>query len=125
MRTWSRFNALFLLLVCGAATAAEAQVDPQLARRYFDEAKKLYDRDAGRLCGVSLWGPLVIFDPATGTRATSHPEPPGPRPWVSCHYCDPDGLGTADRWREWEHKYAAPDLAPYISLLEAGADHDE
>lgn len=80
MRTWSRFNALFLLLVCGAATAAEAQVDPQLARRYFDEAKKLYDRDAGRLCGVSLWGPLVIFDPATGTRATSHPEPPGPTP---------------------------------------------
>jgi hypothetical protein len=66
--------------VFGAATDAEAQVDPQLARRYFDEAKKLCERDAGRLWGVSLCGPLVIFDPATGTRATSHPEPPGPPP---------------------------------------------
>src|SRR5688572_8091458 len=80
MRTRYHFNALFLLLVLGAATDAEAQVDPQLAQRYFDEATKLCERDAGRLWGVSLCGPLVIFDPATGTRATSHPEPPGPPP---------------------------------------------
>jgi hypothetical protein len=80
MRTRYHCKALFLLLVFGAATDAEAQVDPQLARRYFDEAKKLCERDAGRLWGVSLCGPLVIFDPATGTRATSHPEPPGPPP---------------------------------------------
>jgi hypothetical protein len=66
--------------VSGAAIAAEAQVDPQLARRYFDEATRLCERDAGRLWGVSLCGPLVIFDPATGTRATSHREPPGPPP---------------------------------------------
>jgi hypothetical protein len=80
MRTRYHFNALFLLLVLGAATDAEAQVDPQLAQRYFDEATKLCERDGGRLWGVSLCGPLVIFDPATGTRATSHPEPPGPPP---------------------------------------------
>jgi hypothetical protein len=80
MRTRYHFNALFLLLVFGAATDAEAQVDPQLAQRNFDEATRLCERDAGRLWGVSLCGPLVIFDPATGTRATSHPEPPGPPP---------------------------------------------
>jgi hypothetical protein len=80
MRARHLFSALFLLLVFGAATDAEAQVDPQLARRYFDEASRLCERDAGRLWGVSLCGPLVIFDPATGTRATSHPEPPGPPP---------------------------------------------
>jgi hypothetical protein len=80
MRTRYHCKALFLFLVFGSATDAEAQVDPQLARRYFDEAKKLCERDAGRLWGVSLCGPLVIFDPATGTRATSHPEPPGPPP---------------------------------------------
>jgi hypothetical protein len=78
MRT--RYHALFLLLAFGAATDAEAQVDRQLAQRYFDEARKLCERDAGRLWGVSLCGPLVIFDPATGTYAASHPEPPGPPP---------------------------------------------
>ena len=73
-------TALFLLALLGAATAAEAQVQPQLAKRYFEEATKLCERDAGRLWGVSLCGPLVIFDPATGTRATSQPEPEGPPP---------------------------------------------
>jgi hypothetical protein len=34
-----------------------------------------------------------------------------PRPFVLCRYCDPDGLGTAERFREWERKYAAPELA--------------
>ena len=44
-------NAVFLLVLLGAATAADAQVQPQLAQRYFDEATKLCERDAGR-CGV-------------------------------------------------------------------------
>src|SRR5262245_12829383 len=62
---------LFLLVLLGAATAAEAQVQPELAKRYFEEATKLCERDAGRLWGVSLCGPMVIVDQATGTRATS------------------------------------------------------
>ena len=79
---WIRyqFNAPFLLLVFGAATGAEAQVDPELAQRWFREATELCERDAGRLWGVSLCGPMVIFDPATGTRAASQPEPEGPPP---------------------------------------------
>lgn len=80
MRTRYLSRALVLLLVCSAATSAEAQVDPQLARRWFEEATRLCERDAGRLWGMSLCGPLVIFDPATGTHATSQPEPPGPPP---------------------------------------------
>jgi hypothetical protein len=80
MQTRSHLNALFLLLLLGAATAAQAQVQPELAKRYFEEATKLCERDAGRLWGVSLCGPMVIFDPATGTRATSQPEPEGPPP---------------------------------------------
>ena len=73
-------NALFPLVLLGTATAAAAQVQPQLAQRYFAEAKAICERDAGRLWGVSLCGPLVIVDPATGTRATSQPEPEGPPP---------------------------------------------
>jgi RecB family exonuclease len=48
----------------------------------------------------------------------ARPTAPGPRPFVDCPYCDPDGLGTADRWREWERKYDAPALAVYRALLE-------
>ena len=80
MRTRAHLNALFVLLLLGAATAADAQVQPDLARRYFEEAGKLCERDAGRLWGVSLCGPMVIVDQATGTRATSQPEPPGEPP---------------------------------------------
>src|SRR4051812_45181068 len=81
MQTRYNLNALFLLvLLLDAATAAEAQVRPELAKRYFEEATKLCERDAGRLWGVSLCGPMVIVDQATGTRATSQPEPEGPPP---------------------------------------------
>ena len=80
MQTRSHLKALFLFLLLGAATAAEAQVQPELAKRYFEEAKTLCERDAGRLWVVSLCGPLVIFDPATGKYATSQPAPDGPPP---------------------------------------------
>src|SRR5687768_14863576 len=80
MQTRSNLNALVVLLVLGSATAAEAQVQPELARRYFEEATKLCERDAGRLWGMSLCGPLVIVDQSTGTRATSQPEPEGQPP---------------------------------------------
>src|SRR5262249_20757065 len=74
------FNILPLLLMLGAATAADAQVQPQLVQRYFEEATKLCERDAGRLWGVSLCSPMVIGDPSTGTRATSQSEPEGRPP---------------------------------------------
>jgi hypothetical protein len=80
MRSRSDLNGFFLLMLLGAATPAKAQVQPELARQYFAEATKLCERDAGRLWGVSLCGPRVIFDPATRTRATSQPEPEGPPP---------------------------------------------
>src|SRR6478736_4407253 len=83
MQTRFDLNALILLLLLSAATAAEAQVQPEVAKRYFEEATKLCERDAGRLWGVSLCGPLVIVDQATGTRATSQPEPEGPPPRFS------------------------------------------
>ena len=97
MQTRSHLNALFPLLLLGAATAADAQVQPELAQRYFDEATKLCERDAGRLWGVSLCGPLVIFDPRTGTRATSQPEPEGPPPRFPGFADGPVSWG-GDRW---------------------------
>src|SRR5947209_1950398 len=83
MTVQTRFDmkGLFLFVLLAAATAAaDAQVQPQLAQRYFEEATTLCERDAGRLWGISLCGPMVIFDQPTGTRATSQPEPEGPVP---------------------------------------------
>jgi hypothetical protein len=83
MTTRYLFNMLLVLVLLGAAAAADAQVQRQLAERYFKEATTLCERDAGRLWGVSLCGPMVIVDQATGTRATSQPEPEGPPPRFS------------------------------------------
>src|SRR5262245_23313048 len=100
MQTRPRLNPLLLLLLLGAATAAEAQVQPDIAKRYFREATKLCKRDAGRLWGVSLCGPMVIYDPATGTRATSQPEPEGPPPRFPGMADGPVSWGGL-RWFAW------------------------
>ena len=93
-------NTLFLLALLGAAAPADAQVQPQLAERYFKEATTLCERDAGRLWGVSLCGPMVIYDPATGTRATSQPEPEGPPPRFPGFADGPVSWGGL-RWFVW------------------------
>jgi hypothetical protein len=36
-------------------------------------------------------------------------------------YADPDARGTRDRYREWQHKRDAPDLAAYVALAEPAA----
>src|SRR5688500_2177265 len=100
MRTRYHFIAPFLLVVSGSARGAEAQVDPQLAERYFREATELCERDAGRLWGVSLCGPMVIFDAATGTRATSQPEPEGQPPRFGGFADGPVSWGGL-RWFAW------------------------
>jgi hypothetical protein len=69
-----------LLFVVIGVVPATAQVDQALAQQYFKEARALCERDGGRLWGISLCGPMVIADAATGTIATSQPAPAGDRP---------------------------------------------
>src|SRR5215813_8595096 len=97
MRIRHHFNTLPLLVLLGTAAAADAQVQPKLAQRWFEEVTKLCERDAGRLWGVSLCGPMVIVDQATGTRATSQPEPEGPPPRFSGFADGPVSWGGV-RW---------------------------
>ena len=73
-------TAVLTCVVIGHAPPAAAQVDPARAEQYFKEAKALCERDGGRLWGVSLCGPMVIADAATGTIATSQPAPAADRP---------------------------------------------
>ncbi|HET6835859.1 MAG TPA: PD-(D/E)XK nuclease family protein [Acidimicrobiales bacterium] len=39
-------------------------------------------------------------------------------PWVTCPYCDPDGLGAADLRRDWERKRNHPAIAAYAEMAE-------
>lgn len=71
-----------LSFVVVGVVPATAQVDQARAAQYFKEAQALCERDGGRLWGVSLCGPMVIADAATGTIATSQPAPTGDRPRV-------------------------------------------
>ena len=100
MQTRCDLNSLFLFVLLGTATAAGGQVQPQLAQRYFEEARKLCERDAGRLWGVSLCGPIVIVDPMTGTHAASQPEPEGPPPRFPGTADGPVSWGGL-RWFSW------------------------
>lgn len=38
--------------------------------------------------------------------------------WVSCDYCDPDHLGTAELWNEFERKQHDPRLLPVLGVVE-------
>ena len=73
-------TAILAYVVIGHPLPVAAQVDEQRAQEYFKEARALCERDGGRLWGVSLCGPMVIADAATGTMATSQPAPAGDRP---------------------------------------------
>jgi hypothetical protein len=80
MRISMSGTAILVWVVIGHPLPAAAQVDQQLAQQYFKEAQALCERDGGRLWGVSLCGPMVIADAATGTIATSQLAPAGDRP---------------------------------------------
>ncbi|HEY8526859.1 MAG TPA: PD-(D/E)XK nuclease family protein [Acidimicrobiales bacterium] len=45
-------------------------------------------------------------------------------PWVTCEYCDPDGLGVTDLRRAWERKRDDPLVAPYAQLAEPRPDDE-
>jgi RecB family exonuclease len=47
------------------------------------------------------------------------PTPEAWVPWVECVFCDPDGLGTGERRREWERKRDSPELGALAELLDA------
>ena len=54
-----------------------------------------------------------------------HPDEPVWRPWVPCGYCDPDGMGTRDQWRDFQRKRDDPALARYLDLVDPGRERSE
>lgn len=46
----------------------------------------------------------------------AHPAPPQFRPWVDCHFCEPDGLGLSHQYADWMRKSSDPELLPYLEI---------
>ena len=66
----------------------------------------------------------TIVDGIEGGVFPAWPPEPAPTPFVACRFCDPDGMGTADRWREWERKVDAPELVLLRTLSETETEAD-
>lgn len=72
----------------------------------------LFDADAWAVVTADL-GEVV-----DGVRAgyfPARPDEPGFQLWVNCHYCQPDGLGTGERYPEWDVKRHDPRLARWFA----------
>jgi hypothetical protein len=41
---------------------------------------------------------------------------------IECQFCEPDSLGTAERFAEWERKRLDPRLAPWFPADDGGED---
>lgn len=78
-------------------TSLGAQVDTAAARGYMDSALRICRTDGGALWGVSLCGPMVIGDAATGTYLTSQP-PPDADPPVALGYANAPWEWGGERW---------------------------
>jgi RecB family exonuclease len=63
---------------------------------------------------------LIAGSMARGVFPPRAPAQPDFR-WVTCEYCNPDGLGHAEVRRRWEAMRLAPELRDYTALVEPDA----
>jgi len=102
-----------------AARAAFGDPDTPVIAEYGLMAKGDYDRP-GYEVTADVWARVVddVSLTVDGIEAgwfPNRPERPGWRMFVQCEYCDPDHLGTGERWGEWERKRHDPRLARWLS----------
>ena len=84
-------------------------------------------KDAGKRIAVTLDEDLEVrFAEAVGTLVDSiaagqfpaiAPEDPD-FAWVTCPYCNPDGLGHAERRERWERQRHDPALSMLVGLVD-------
>jgi ATP-dependent helicase/nuclease subunit B len=107
-------------LAARAARASEGHDLPVTVKYWFvtrdagAPREYMFDEEVDR---TLLDGLRVIAQGIESGVFPAHPPEPAYRPFVECPYCDPDGLGTADRHRSWLAKRTAPTLAPYLALV--------
>jgi hypothetical protein len=68
---------LLLLSLCDGSDNPPPSIDSALAGKYLQEAARLWQKDAGRLWGRSLKGPLLFVDPRDRSVAASQADAEG------------------------------------------------
>jgi RecB family exonuclease len=110
----SRFQ-LPVYAAAARATLGRPAADVEARYTFFRDGFRTvairFDDDVWARVGDAL--ELVVAGIEAGV-FPARPERPAFRPWVACHYCEPDELGTAVRWGEWERKRHAPELARWF-----------
>jgi ATP-dependent helicase/nuclease subunit B len=106
-----------LPVYAAAARATLGRPDADVEARYsffredFRTVAIRFDDDVWARVGVAL--EAVVAGIEAGV-FPALPDRPTFRPWVSCHYCEPDELGTAMRWDEWQRKRHSSVLARWF-----------
>lgn len=63
---------------------------------------------------------IAVDGMASGLFPMKPPEPAWSQ-FTGCQFCDPDNLGTTDRYREWERVRLAPQLRTYVGFIDPDA----
>jgi hypothetical protein len=80
-------------------------------RPKFHRVELALDADVERAVGVEL---ARVVEGIESGIYPAIPKAPGWALFVDCWYCDPDGLGTAPAWANWERKRSDPVLAKWF-----------
>jgi ATP-dependent helicase/nuclease subunit B len=121
-----RGTKLQLVVYAQAARAFAGRPDSPVSAEYWfvsdrgGFARKGYPVDAPVLARVTATLGTIVDGIERGVFPARPVESHGP--FVSCRYCDPDGMGVADQRRDWERKRDDPAVAPYAHLAEPRDD---
>lgn len=93
-------------VVSASQVTTNAQLDSPAAKRCFQEARNISERDAGRLWGIPLYGPMLLVDHDTRRVIANEPDPEGHlRSEHGVHVgVLPDEVGVANTAVEWAGK---------------------
>jgi hypothetical protein len=111
----------FQLPVYAAATRALiGEPDTPVRAEYGFFAKGNFQRH-GITIDERTWPRVVadlarVLDGIEGGVFPAQPDLPGYQHFIACEYCQPDHLGTGERWPEWERKRHDERLARWFAV---------
>ena len=119
---------LQLAAYAAAALALAARPDANVRAEYSFFGLGDYKR-VGYTFTPDVWTEVAVWfeHVVDGIESGLYPAVPERPTWSSytrCIYCDPDKLGTAERWREWDRKRHDPRLQRWFADPDGAPDDD-
>jgi ATP-dependent helicase/nuclease subunit B len=119
----------FQLVSYAAAALAltDAPAGTPVLAEYTFFAKEQYERIEARIT-ADQWSSIaeqlerVLHHIASGLFIAIPEKSQFRRSWVACPYCDPDHLGTAEKWTEYERKAGDPRATALLATIVGGDD---